>query len=90
MLLETIEICVLRIDKAKLEAAFSTLYDENSNSYSAGQFISLVQNPRSAAFWPTAAPSSTHNPHQVAKCIFLKMQTYRLAGGSVKNCTAEE
>jgi hypothetical protein len=71
MLLETIEMCALRIDKEKLEAALSTLYDENSNSYFTGQFISLVQNSRSAAFWPTAAPSLTYNPHQVAKRILL-------------------
>jgi hypothetical protein len=50
MLLETIEMCALNIDKEKLEAALSTLYDENSNSYFTGQFISLVQNSRSAAW----------------------------------------
>ncbi len=64
-------MCALKIDKEKLEPALSALYDENSNSYFTGQFISLVQNSRSAAFWPIASHSLTWNPHQVAKRILL-------------------
>jgi hypothetical protein len=31
----------------------------------------LVQNTRSNAFWPSAAPSLTWNPHQAAKRLLL-------------------
>jgi hypothetical protein len=60
-----------QIDKEKLKTALDTLYDEPSGSYLSGHFISLVQNSRSAAFWPNVDTSLMWNPHQSAKRLLL-------------------
>jgi hypothetical protein len=60
----------MQIDKEKLQTALSTLNDE-ANSYFNGQFISLLQNSRSIAYYPHAGVPSTVNLHQLSKRLLL-------------------
>ena len=60
-----------QIDNEKLRAALATLNEDHSGSYFNGQFISLVQNSRSAAYYPSVDRHLTWNPHRAAKRLLL-------------------